>query len=216
MNEETAWLRHRERTGAGRETVLFFAVNGIGVAITEGCIGLTYPLGLGGRLSYNIALNVGIALATVFRYRSCKKWVWPAGTVTSGEAVPRAPAHPPSARFLGAMSIVRLSCGRLRLLIAQPVKFGVVAAFGFLITVAGTYLLYTRAGAGPLISAVIAALVAVAVSYAGNRYAVSRSFTGRPGPRTGLSAWLTGYLTFVITHTVAGRMVGNQGSIMAG
>src|ERR1700748_3080320 len=29
---------HRERTGLGRETALFFAANAIGVAISEGCV----------------------------------------------------------------------------------------------------------------------------------------------------------------------------------
>jgi putative flippase GtrA len=47
--------RHRERTGLGRETVLFFGVNGIGVAISEVPVGLTYPLHLDSGLSYNIA-----------------------------------------------------------------------------------------------------------------------------------------------------------------
>jgi putative flippase GtrA len=71
---------HRERTGLGRETALFFGMNGIGVAISEVPVALTYPLHLNGRLSYNIAVNGGIALATVFRYWSYKRWVWPAPT----------------------------------------------------------------------------------------------------------------------------------------
>jgi len=69
-------FRHRQRTGVRRETAVFFAVNGIGVAISEACVGLTYPLHLDGGLSYNIALNVGIALGTLFRYWSYRKWVW--------------------------------------------------------------------------------------------------------------------------------------------
>lgn len=39
-------FRHRQRSGAGRETVLFFAVNGIGVAITEGCVEIAAAFGL--------------------------------------------------------------------------------------------------------------------------------------------------------------------------
>jgi putative flippase GtrA len=69
-------FRPRQRTGMGRETALFFAVNGIGWAIYEGCVGLSYLLGWRGGFSYNIALNGGIALATVFRYWSYKRWVW--------------------------------------------------------------------------------------------------------------------------------------------
>ena len=70
-------FRHRERTGFGRETVLFCAANGIGIAISEGCVWLAAAFGWEGKLSYNIALAGGIALATLFRYWSYKKWVWP-------------------------------------------------------------------------------------------------------------------------------------------
>ena len=68
---------HRERTGLGRETALFFAANAIGVAISEGCVWLASALGWEGKVSYNVALAGGIALATLFRYWSYKKWVWP-------------------------------------------------------------------------------------------------------------------------------------------
>jgi putative flippase GtrA len=70
-------FRHRERGGLGRETVLFCVANGIGVAISEGCVWLASAFGWEGKLSYNIALAGGIALATLFRYWSYKKWVWP-------------------------------------------------------------------------------------------------------------------------------------------
>jgi putative flippase GtrA len=79
-------FRHRERAGAGRETALFFLVNGIGVAVSEGCVGLTYPFGLKGGLWYNIALNGGNALATVFRYWSYRQWVWPSTKQTRPNA----------------------------------------------------------------------------------------------------------------------------------
>jgi putative flippase GtrA len=68
---------HRERTGLGRETALFCAANAIGVAISEGCVWLASAVGWEGKLSYNIALAGGIALATLFRYWSYKRWVWP-------------------------------------------------------------------------------------------------------------------------------------------
>lgn len=77
---------HRQRTGLGRETALFFGVNGIGVAISEVPVGLTYPLHLNSGLSYNVAVNCGIALATLFRYWSYKKWVWRARTTSTGTA----------------------------------------------------------------------------------------------------------------------------------
>jgi putative flippase GtrA len=38
---------------------------------------LVSAFGWEGKLSYNVALAGGIALATLFRYWSYKKWVWP-------------------------------------------------------------------------------------------------------------------------------------------
>lgn len=70
-------FRQRERTGLGRETVLFCVANAVGVAISEGCVWLASAFGGDGKLSYNVALAGGIALATLFRYWSYKKWVWP-------------------------------------------------------------------------------------------------------------------------------------------
>ena len=74
--------RHRERTGLGWETALFFAVNGSGVAISEVPVALTYPLHLNDGLSYNIAMYIGIVLGTLFRYWSYRTWVWRAATET--------------------------------------------------------------------------------------------------------------------------------------
>ncbi len=149
-------FQHRAHHGTGRETVLFFVVNGIGVAIYEGCVGLAYALGLTGGLSYNIALNGGIALATVFRYWSYKRWVWPAATAASGRVsrrpVPR-PAH-------GGLS---------RLPARELAKFSVVGTFAFLVTCSGSFLLHVCVGAGPLTSSAIAIATATAISYAGNR-----------------------------------------------
>ncbi|MGH3213719.1 MAG: GtrA family protein [Trebonia sp.] len=70
-------FRHCEHGGLDRETVLFCVANGIGVAISEGCVWLVSAFGWEGKLSYNIALAGGIALATLFRYWAYKKWVWP-------------------------------------------------------------------------------------------------------------------------------------------
>ena len=70
-------FRQRERAGLGRETVMFFVANAVGVAISEGCVWLASAFGWEGKLSYNVALAGGIALATLFRYWSYKTWVWP-------------------------------------------------------------------------------------------------------------------------------------------
>ena len=70
-------FRHRQRTTVGREGIVFFVLNGIGLAIQLACLGLcTYVLGLHDRISYNVFLVIGIGLATVFRYGAYKKWVW--------------------------------------------------------------------------------------------------------------------------------------------
>jgi putative flippase GtrA len=70
-------FRHRQRTTVSREGVMFFILNGLGLAIQLACLGFsTYVLHLHGKLSYNIFLVIGIGLATVFRYVAYKKWVW--------------------------------------------------------------------------------------------------------------------------------------------
>ena len=70
-------FRYRQRSGVRREGVLFFLLNTVGLVIQLACLGFaTYLLGLHGKLSYNVALVLGIALATLFRYWSYKTWVW--------------------------------------------------------------------------------------------------------------------------------------------
>jgi putative flippase GtrA len=70
-------FQDRQRTSVSREGVMFFVLNGIGLAIQLACLGFsTYVLHLHGKLSYNVFLVIGIGLATVFRYVAYKKWVW--------------------------------------------------------------------------------------------------------------------------------------------
>ncbi|SNT17592.1 Putative flippase GtrA (transmembrane translocase of bactoprenol-linked glucose) [Streptosporangium subroseum] len=70
-------FRDREQSGLAREYFLFFLLNGVGLLISLLVIGfVTYALGLHDPLSYNIALLVGTALATLFRFWSYKKWVF--------------------------------------------------------------------------------------------------------------------------------------------
>ncbi|RBQ17122.1 GtrA family protein [Spongiactinospora rosea] len=69
--------RDRQQSGLAREYVLFFALNGVGLLISMLVIGfVTYTLGLEDILSYNIALIIGTALGTLFRFWSYKKWVF--------------------------------------------------------------------------------------------------------------------------------------------
>lgn len=69
---------HRERTGVGRETVIFFVLNGFGLAIQDAVVAFNaYALGLQhNRTAEFAALNAGIVLATFFRFWSYRKWVW--------------------------------------------------------------------------------------------------------------------------------------------
>jgi putative flippase GtrA len=70
-------FRDRQRSGVQREGILFLLLNGVGLAIQLACLGFSrYLLGLHGKLTYNVALVSGIALATLFRYWSYKTWVW--------------------------------------------------------------------------------------------------------------------------------------------
>ena len=79
----TRWwaFRHRERTGMGKETVLFFVFNGIGLLIQLACVAIVVDgFNLqGSKLWYNLANLTGIGLGTLFRFWSYRKWVWKAG-----------------------------------------------------------------------------------------------------------------------------------------
>lgn len=70
---------HRARTGLVREYVRFFVMNGIGLALQLGCVGVAvYALGFSGPLATNIAGNViGVGLGTLFRFWSYRTWVFP-------------------------------------------------------------------------------------------------------------------------------------------
>ncbi len=70
-------FRHRVGSTMAREYMMFFVLNGIGLLIQLACISFTYYLlGMHGKLAYNIALIMGIALGTLFRFWSYRKWVW--------------------------------------------------------------------------------------------------------------------------------------------
>ena len=70
-------FRHRVNQDVGRETLLFAALNVVGLAIAEAVIGFThYGLGMHGTLAYNAASVLGTGLGTIFRYFAYKKWVF--------------------------------------------------------------------------------------------------------------------------------------------
>jgi len=70
-------FRHREGKGTTRDSVMFFLFNGVGLLIYWGCIGIIDLAGLRKDLVwYNVALVVGTALGTLFRFWSYRKWIW--------------------------------------------------------------------------------------------------------------------------------------------
>ena|SRR5215472_16849945 len=93
-------FKHRERTNVAREGTIFFVLNGIGLGIQDAVVAFNYYiLGLGGnKLAEFLALNAGIALATVFRFWSYRKFVWAAksedGGATAAADGPPAPDQP--------------------------------------------------------------------------------------------------------------------------
>jgi putative flippase GtrA len=101
-------FKHRERTNVGREGVLFFVLNGIGLLIQLGCLGFTvHVLGYTGKFPANVAILIGIVLATFFRFWSYRRFVWtakrqdaPAGHETIepvlAPAAASVPAQPPA------------------------------------------------------------------------------------------------------------------------
>jgi putative flippase GtrA len=92
-------FRHRERTNVAREGVIFFVLNGIGLLIQDAVVAFNYYLlGFGhNKAAEFIALNAGIALATLFRFWSYRKWVWHAPAPPAGDAAGsgQPPASPP-------------------------------------------------------------------------------------------------------------------------
>jgi len=70
-------FRHRRGSHWGRESLLFFLFNGIGILITDGVVWVVhYGFGLTDNLSFNVANLIGIALATLFRLYSYRRWVF--------------------------------------------------------------------------------------------------------------------------------------------
>lgn len=93
-------FRHRTRGRMHREFALFFAINGVGLAISLACLAIShYVLGLDSRLADNIAANgVGLALGSSFRFWAYRRFIWAAagepapGEPAPGEPTPQSPA----------------------------------------------------------------------------------------------------------------------------
>lgn len=92
-------FRHRGGHSTRRETVSFVVLNLAGLLIQYACVWIAKNgLGLTDRFSLNVAFLIGIALGTLFRFWSYRKWVWlarpadPAGS--SGEPSVPLPGSP--------------------------------------------------------------------------------------------------------------------------
>lgn len=77
-NRQWTW-RHRDRRGFWREYGLFFLLNGVALAITLLPLAFSrYVLGLDSTVADNVSGNlVGVALGTLFRFWSYRRWVFP-------------------------------------------------------------------------------------------------------------------------------------------
>lgn len=81
-------FRHRSGRGTARETVMFFALNGVGALIQYACVWIAKNgFDVTDKYLLNVAFLIGIVLATLFRFWSYRKWVW-------GLAAEEAPAEP--------------------------------------------------------------------------------------------------------------------------
>ena len=70
-------FRHRKGSNLGRESVLFFVFNGIGLLIQLAFVAVaTHGLGLNDKFSYNVANIIGIGVATIFRLYCYRRWVF--------------------------------------------------------------------------------------------------------------------------------------------
>lgn len=78
LNREWTW-KNRQRRGFWREYSLYFLLNGVGLALTLLPLAISrYLLDLDSALADNISANViGLALGTLFRFWSYRRWVFP-------------------------------------------------------------------------------------------------------------------------------------------
>ncbi len=70
-------FKHRKGNALGRESVLFFIFNGIGLLIQLAFVATArYGMGLTDTFSYNMANIAGIIVATMFRLYTYRRWVF--------------------------------------------------------------------------------------------------------------------------------------------
>jgi putative flippase GtrA len=70
-------FKHRKGKGLGREGLLFFFFNGIGLVIQDGFVAaVQHGLGRNDHLAVNIALILGVGVATLVRLYCYRRWVF--------------------------------------------------------------------------------------------------------------------------------------------
>jgi putative flippase GtrA len=72
-------FRHRDGHGTTRESIMFFALNGVGLLIQYASVVFAEKVmgvPVSDKVTINIAYLIGIAVATLFRFWSYRKWVW--------------------------------------------------------------------------------------------------------------------------------------------
>lgn len=76
-NRHWTW-KDRSRSGLGREYVLLFVLNGVGLGIMEACLLISrYGMGFDSALSNNVsAYGFGMVLGTIFRFWAYRRWVF--------------------------------------------------------------------------------------------------------------------------------------------
>jgi putative flippase GtrA len=77
-------FRSRQHKAVPREIIIFAVLNGIGLLIQDAAVAFNYYLlGLGhDKLAVFVALNLGISVATGFRFWSYRQFVWSANSRT--------------------------------------------------------------------------------------------------------------------------------------
>lgn len=71
--------RERGNHSTARETVIFIALNAVGALIQYGCTWVAANgFDIHDKYLLNVALLVGIALGTLFRFLTYRRWVWAA------------------------------------------------------------------------------------------------------------------------------------------
>jgi putative flippase GtrA len=108
-------FRHRERTSVPREGLIFVVLNGIGLLIQDAVVAFnSYVLHLEHhKVAEFLALNIGIGLATIFRFWSYRKFVWRL-TPTDDSGTGAVPGPPtPSGQPSAAARVVQPDAERL-------------------------------------------------------------------------------------------------------